>query len=222
MNKNRCLALAFCFLLLLSNLIFPCFANEINNEEADSVKSKLERHFVFESIPMNLEELEKSSNRIFGGICTSKEEIESDPATGGLPVIKYTFKIIDGIKGVKGKNEITFRQWKPTVRTGGYETGKKYVLFLYPDSKRKLTSTIGVDGQGLFEIQKKGIIRKSEVVTNKLKNRGLSRNLKSQKKINIEQDKSLDEYIDRCSQLGIPINYKEFIKAVRYLTEKNN
>ena len=185
-------------------------ANEIP-EGTESEKPKLERHFVFDSIQMNLEELEKSSGRIFGGICTSKEEIENDPETGGLPTVKYTFKITDSVKGVPGKKQITFRQWSATTRSTGYEIGKKYVLFLYPNSSRNLTSTIGADGQGLFEVEKRGIIRRSEIVSNKLKNHGLSRNLKSQKKINIEQDKSLNDYIDRCSELGIPISYNQFI-----------
>jgi hypothetical protein len=212
----------FLALLILFNFsTWPSCSNEIA-EESESEKPKLERHFVFDSIPMNLEEIEKRADRIFGGVCTGKEEIESDSVTGGLPTIKYTFKITDSIKGVKGKKEITFRQWSATVRSAGFETGKKYVLFLYPDSSRNLTSTVGVDGQGLFEVEKRGIIRRSEIVSNKLKNHGLSRNLKSQKKINIEQDKSLNDYIERCSELGIPISYKQFIKAVRYLAEKNN
>ena len=212
------------FLVLLisfNGLTSSSFGNEIT-EETESEKLKIERHFVFESTPMNLQELEKSSDRIFAGICTSKEEIENDSEAGGLPTVKYTFKITDGVKGVAGKKEITFRQWSATIRSAGFEVDKKYVLFLYPDSNRNLTSTIGVDGQGLFEVGKRGIIKRNEIVSNKLKNHGLSRNLKSQKKINIEQDKSLNDYIDRCSELGIPIGYKQFVKAVRYLAEKNN
>ena len=107
------------------------------------------------------------------------------------------------------------------MRSIGYEIGKKYVLFLYPNSERGLTSTVGIE-QGYFEIEKKGLIRTSEVVSNKLHNRGLNRNLKSQKAINIENSNYVNDYIQYCSENGIPMKYKEFIHAVKYLVEKNN
>ena len=192
------------------------FANEIVNAEEDT--PKLERHFVFDAIPLNLEEIEDLSDRIFAGICIDAEEIENDPEAN-LPVVKYTFKITEGIKGVQDKEQITFKQWQPTTRTNGYEVGKKYVLFLYPESERHLTSAVGID-QGYFQVEKTGFIRRKEVVKNKLNNKGLNRNLKTQKKIAIANDEFVNEYVDRCSELGIPMRYKEFIKAVKYLVEK--
>ena len=211
---------SFSFLaFLLSCFIFCfsfCFASEL--EEAKITKPKLERHFVFDTIPMNLEEIIETSGRIFAGRCTKVEEIENDTESN-LPVIKYTFKITEGIKGIGKKEEIVFKQWQPTVRESNYETGKKYVLFLYPESKRGLTSPVGLS-QGLFQVEEKGLIRKKEVVRNKVSNRGLSRNLQTQKRISIENDKFINDYIHRCSELGIPMRYKEFVKAVKYLMEK--
>ena len=194
-----------------------CFGGE--PRESENSKPKLERHFVFDAVPMNLEEIINFSGKIFSGICTSVEKIEDDPESH-LPVIKYTFKIIEGIKGVDDKEEITFKQWQPTTRSVGYEIGKKYLLFLYPESERGLTSTIGTDGQGYFEILEEGFILKREIVKNKLGNKGLNRNLKTQKRIKIENNKFVNDYVHRCSELGLSMRYKEFIEAVKYLVNK--
>lgn len=209
MNNNRiCLTVVILLSIFLVTTLTPANA-------------KIERHFVFDSAHMNLEEIIESSNRIFSGVCTSSEEIENDSESGGLPTVKYTFKTSDGIKGVKDQDEVIFKQWEPTTRANGYDcTGdKKYVLFLYPDSNRGLTSSVGVD-QGLFEVVKEGFIVKKEVVSNKLNNLGIAKNLKTQKTINFEGDEALDSYVHHCSEHGKPIRYKEFIKAVRYLVEK--
>lgn len=204
-----------CGLLSLLNCNFSVSSE---NTETKASKIKLERHFVFESVPMNLEEIVNSSDKIFSGKCISAEEIEHDPDSK-LPVLKYTFRVSEGIKGTNNKKEITFKQWLPTVRDGGYEVGKKYVLFLYAESERSLTSPVGLSHQGQFLIEKRGIIRRKEVVRNKLNNRGLNRNLKTQKTILISRDKFINDYIHRCSELGIPMRYKEFITAVKYLVE---
>ena len=190
-------------------------ANNLETNEA-SPTMKLERHFVFETIPKNLKEIIDDSNRIFTGKCIKAREIEDDPESK-LPVIKYTFKVTEGIRGVKTGGEITFKQWQPTINGANYEVGEKYVLFLYPDSSRGLTSPVGFS-QGQFSVEQKGIIRRKEVVTNKLKNIGLSRNLKTQKKINIA-NKYINDYVHHCSEVGAPMRYKEFIEAVKYLAE---
>ena len=215
-NKN---IVSFFLLLvfILSCNISKFVKAEENTEGAENSKPKLERHFVFDAIPMNLKEIVDAADRIFVGKCINVEEIEDD-SESKLPVIKYTMKITEGIRGVGNKETITFKQWQPTVRGASYDVGKKYILFLYPDSKRSLTSPVGFS-QGQFDVEKKGIIRRKEVVHNKLNNRGLNRNLKTQKKISIDNDKYINDYVHRYSELGIPMRYQEFIKAVRYLAE---
>lgn len=183
--------------------------------------STIERHFVFDTIPLNLEEIVSASDRIFTGRCISVEEIEKDKDSRNLPTIKFTFKVTEGIKGTGNKKEISFKQWKPTIRNANYQIGKKYVLFLFPDSKFGLTSPVGFL-QGQFEIEEKGIIFKKEVVKNKTSNKGLNRNLKTQKTIDITEDKYINDYLHRCSELGIPMRYKEFVKAVNYLVKREN
>lgn len=207
--------------LLTFAFCLNCFANTApeSEESNEPSKVKIERHFVFDTIPLNLEEIIEASKEgeIFSGKCIGVEELENDPVS----VVKYTFEVIEGIKGVKDNDVITFKQWKPTVRGAGYEIGKEYVLFLHPESDIGLTSPVGFE-QGRFEIEKKGFIRRYEVVKNGLSNHGLNRNLKTQKAISIESDKFINDYVHRCSEQGIPMRYKEFIKAVRSLAEKGN
>lgn len=220
MNKIRVAVFSiFIYLwVFISPCSLSCCASEIDQaEETKNTKLKIERHFVFDSIPMNLEEITNAADRIFAGRCIKVEEIEND-LESKLPVIKYTFKVTEGVKGVTDGEEVRFKQWKPTVREAGYEVGKKYVLFLYPNSKKGLTSPVGF--QGKFDVETTGIIRRKEVVKNNFNNKGLSRNLKTQKKVSIERDKFINDYIHRCSELGIPMRYKEFVKAVRYLVEE--
>ncbi len=194
-------------------LTFANYSANYSNNEPSSVK--IERHFVFDTIPMNLEEITHASDRIFSGKCLKAEETQDE---NNLPVVKYTFSVNENIKGVHDK-EITFKQWQPTARDGGYEVEKKYVLFLFPDSEKGLTSPVGFS-QGKFLVETTGIIRRQEVVSNKLGNLGLSRNLKTQKKISIDNNQYVNDYIHRCSELGIPMRYKEFIEAVKYLSGK--
>ena len=163
-NKNIVFVVSICLVLIA--FAFKCFsfANEVieTNE-----KPKIERHLVFETVPVNLEEIVKTAHKIFAGRCIEIERIEDDPKSK-LDVIKYTFKVTEPVKGLGNKQEkIIFKQWEPTVRGTGYEVGKKYVLFLYEESERGLTSPVGLS-QGLFDVQEKGIIKKKEVVRNRI------------------------------------------------------
>lgn len=209
--------LLFTLLVLISQS--SSFAKTDTSEITN--KPKIERHFVFDTIPLNLEEITNSAGLIFSGVCTDKEEIENDPESN-LPVYKYTFQVIEAIKGLDpSEKEVTFKQWKPTVKGAGYDIGEKYILFLYPKSNLGLTSPVGYL-QGQFEIETSGLLFRKEVVSNKVKNLGLSRNLRTQKKINIQDDEYLNYYLHKCSEGGIPMRYKEFVKIVRHLIEKES
>lgn len=207
----------FNYLLLISVIAFSQAGFAIEQKE-NYFKFKSGSHLVFDTVPLNLEEITNSANRVFTGVCTKIEEIEKDPVSK-LNVVKYTFRITENIKGTENKNKITFKQWKPTAKEAGYETGKKYVLFLYPDSNIGLTSPVGFL-QGKFLVEKIGKKRKFEFIRNKINNNGLSRNFRTKKRILIKSDQKLNKYIHECSELGKPIRYKDFIKAVRYFAEK--
>ena len=206
------------FIFSISLIAFCSLSTAIANEGAESSEVKFESHFVFDTLPLNLEEITFASDRIFTGICTGAEEIEDDPESK-LSVVQYTFKITEAIKGLQEKEEITFKQWKPTTDGASYEIGEKYILFLYPNSERGLTSPVGFL-QGQFEVEKKGLTRRSEVIKNKSSNIGLNRNLRTQKKVVINEDKYINDYVENCSELGIPMRYQEFVKAVRYLVKR--
>ena len=206
---NFCRNLLLVFVLIFIFIPFS-FAQTDRKIEAGN-------RFVFDSLPLNLEEITNSADRIFTGVCEKIEEIEKDPVSN-LTVIKYTFKITESVKGINS-DEITFNQWKPTTVDAGYVIGEKYVVFLYPNSRIGLTSPVGFM-QGKFLVEKKGENRGVEFVRNKINNTGLSKNLRTQKRISIKDDYQLNNYIHECSQAGKPIRYKDFIKAVRYLSNQ--
>ena len=214
-RKNIICLLVYLLLVTFAGSRF-CFANTF---EENNNKPKLERILVTETAPLNLEELTNAADRIFTGYCIKVEEIENDNESK-LPVIKYKFKIVETIKGAPNKKEIAFKQWKYSVREAPFQKGKKYVVFLHPGSERGLTSPVGFL-QGRFDIESRGLVKRNEFVRNKLGNRGLAKNLKTRKEINISNDKFINDYIYNCSENGAPIRYKEFVKAVRYLVSKN-
>ena len=198
--------------LVLLFIFAPISFSQNSNGQVESTS-----HFVFDSLPLNLDEITDSANRIFAGTCEKIEEIEKD-SVANLRVVRYTFKVTEGIIGVNS-DEITFTQWKPTTTDAGYVIGEKYVIFLYPNSRLGLTSPVGYM-QGKFFVEKKGSNRGVEVIKNKLNNIGLSKNLRTQKRISINTDKSLNDYIQECSEAGEPIRYKDFVNAVKSLSNK--
>ena len=178
--------------------------------------------FIADPIPLNLEQITLFADRVFAGIPIKREE-KLDPNTN-IPVIEYTFKITEVIKDsnkkIASKNKITFKQWKPITGDADFNSDKKYVIFLNPDSEIGFTSPVGL-WQGQFEVEEKKVNGvKTEFVKNRLSNRGLSRNLKTQKKIFIEDDKALNDYIFRASESGQPIKYREFVRSIKALEKK--
>ena len=178
--------------------------------------------FISDPIPLNLEQITQFADRVFTGTPVKREE-RLDLNTN-IPAIEYTFKITEIIKDsdkkINNKNQITFRQWKPISEDANFNSDKKYVVFLNPDSEIGFTSPVGL-WQGQFEVEEQKINGvKIEFVRNRLSNRGLSRNLKTQKKIFIEDDKALNDYILRTSESGKPIKYREFVKSIKALDKK--
>lgn len=208
------------FLILTFCLVFSLFTAFSSNASEVIEGPKIERHFVFDTIPLNLEEITDAAGLIFSGVCTNVESIENDPKSN-LPVYQYTFKVIDGIKGTNDKESITFKQWQSTAKEASYTIGEKYILFLYPESNLGLTSPVGFL-QGQFGVQTKGILFKREIVKNKISNKGLSRNLRTQKNVELTDDAYLNIYLHECSENAAPMRYKEFIKIVQHLVNKKS
>ena len=205
----------FFFVLLLGPLCLETNARIISTEDLHSGSSH--EHFVFDTVPINLEETTESADRIFTGVCTNIEVIKKDKRAK-VPVVRYTFEITESIRGVDKKNKITFKQWEPTARDAGYQIGEKYVLFLHPNSILGLTSPVGLL-QGQLNVEKDS--NNQESVINRVSNTGLTRNLRTQKTLYVESDYNyLYNQIEKSSEHGEQIGYKEFIQFVKYLTNK--
>ncbi len=103
--------------------------------------------------PLALDEMVAYSQRIFRGVCVSAEP---DGVISGLPVTRYTFRILEEVKGATGERTISFRQ----IGSAGesfeiprYRVDAEYVLFLYPESEIGLTSPVGLL-QGAFQVMR--------------------------------------------------------------------
>ncbi len=133
-------------------------------------------------LPLHWSQMTRQSGKIFVGLCTNTSE-ELDESN--LPVTYVRFQVSNGIKGTTSGDEILIKQFGtqgniiPSLREGesaivsmksmrlpggGFRTGGKYLLFLYPESSMGFTSAVG-GGQGQFEIKGNGSEVESLVVT---------------------------------------------------------
>lgn len=99
---------------------------------------------------VNVEEMVQLADRVFYGRCTSVvSEIDQ---RSGFPVERYTFEVLEGLKGVEGITTLEVRQVGGTMKIAGlprYQKGQRLVLFLHGDSAIGLTSPVGM-AQGVF------------------------------------------------------------------------
>lgn len=86
--------------------------------------------------------------------------VEEELHENGLPVLRYEFEVIRGIKGTTSGEILTFRQLRgPGPKGLGfaglpvYKEGQEVVLFLAGESRIGLTSPVGF-GQGVFSLEK--------------------------------------------------------------------
>ncbi len=101
----------------------------------------------------------QSSARIFRGRCVGAEPMAVRIPGGTVAATRYTFEIVEGLKGVGKAGEVSFVQvGEPASgpadlgRLAGlptYARGSEYVLFLLPESRRGLTSPAGA-AEGAF------------------------------------------------------------------------
>lgn len=101
----------------------------------------------------------QSSARIFRGRCVGAEALTVRIPGGSVAATRYTFEVLEGLKGVPGRRRTSFVQVGD--RAGGardlgrlaglptYAPGSEYVLFLLPESRRGLTSPAGA-AEGAF------------------------------------------------------------------------
>lgn len=204
----------FLYLLVLAILGLALSTTAMAQQKTVIIKNQ---RFIADPLPLNLEQLTDYADRIFTGVPLKREE-RLDSKTN-IPIVEYTFKITEVIKDsnkkISNSNKVTFRQWKPISGDVDFSPDKKYVIFLNPNSKIGFTSPVGL-WQGQFEVEEKVINgTKAQFVRNRLNNRGLARNLRTQKVISIDREKALNDYILRSSESGKPIKYKEFVKSIK-------
>ncbi|MBI4446376.1 MAG: hypothetical protein HY645_10755 [Acidobacteria bacterium] len=104
---------------------------------------------------VNLFEMVALAERVFWGRCVAVEN-QLEEGTS-FPIVRYTFEVLDGIKGVHTGETIVFKQASSGL--GGiaglpqYQKGKEVLLFLYSESDSGLTSPVGM-AQGAFRVTK--------------------------------------------------------------------
>lgn len=88
-------------------------------------------------------QLERAAGRIFVGTVT---RIERQPAIAGqtIETVRISFHVENAIRGAIPGAEITIREWIGLWSLGQrYRAGERLLLFLYPNSKLGLTSSVG-------------------------------------------------------------------------------
>lgn len=135
---------------------------------------------------VNLPQLMGSSTRIFRGECLSTKTLQDSAI--GLPVVEFTFRVKDGVRGVKTGETLVFRQVQskraglpgiPAVPT--YRKGDDMVLFLAGDSEFGLTSPVGL-GQGAFSLK---LTPRGLMAVNSVQNKNLTLDLEVSKAVSI-------------------------------------
>ncbi|RPI25830.1 MAG: hypothetical protein EHM61_13330 [Acidobacteria bacterium] len=119
-------------------------------------------------------ELVQRADRVFHGKCLTRE---SRGENASVPIVEYTFEVKKAIKGVAEGERVVFRQvdgsevGEPGIPgVPQYAVGQELVLFLKKESRRGLTSPVGL-GQGAFVVKKNG--RREAEVVNFVRNRNL-------------------------------------------------
>jgi len=97
----------------------------------------------------------RAAGMIFSGTVT---HIERRPARAGQSVetVAVTFHVESSLRGATPGREVTITQWIGLWSSGQrYRMGERVVLFLYPNSKLGLTSTVG-GSLGRFAVDRAG------------------------------------------------------------------
>lgn len=88
-----------------------------------------------------LRRLTQNSGYIFDGTVLSVERVEAD--AGSVDLVQITFRVEQGIRGVRNGQVVTIREWGGLWNSGQrYRSGERLLLFLYKPSKLGLTSPV--------------------------------------------------------------------------------
>lgn len=169
---------------------------------------------VFDTVPLNLEELTDMAEVVFSGTCIKSREIEASPKSK-FPAVEFTFLVDSGIRGVKDGETYSFKQWKATVGNEGYKVGESYVIFLHGKSKIGLTSPVGFY-QGQFRVSSEN---SRKFVSNRVNNIGLVENIKTKKRISLRNKALEKEFLEKIDQES-KLELNTFLNIVKDLAEE--
>lgn len=116
---------------------------------------------------LTLRQMTASAGYIFAGTVTA---VQRAPAhSNEVETIRITFRIDEGVRGVRTRQSLTIREWAGLWNAGErYQLGEQVVLMLYPPSKLGLTSPVG-GSLGRFALDLQGDvalpIRQNDAVT---------------------------------------------------------
>lgn len=101
---------------------------------------------------VNLEEMVNYSGRVFYGRCLSAQT--SQHPQMGISMKTYRFRVLEALKGVETGDIVEVRQVSGRTIPGipEYRKGQEILLFLHPDSRKGLTSPVGLE-QGIFRVE---------------------------------------------------------------------
>lgn len=91
----------------------------------------------------SLHQMAATAGYIFAGTVTAIERV---PAThpDEVETVRVTFRVDQGVRGVRSRQTLTIREWAGLWNTGErYRPGEHVVLMLYPPSRAGLTSPVG-------------------------------------------------------------------------------
>lgn len=208
------------FIFILFTLVF--ITQKSYSQEKNNIV-KVNKHFVFDTIPTDLEEQAKSADRILHGVVIGKK-FKKDPKSK-VNYYQVMIKVKEWIKPKKRQDKnITIKIWDATANSFSFNVGEEVVVAFHPNSKMGFTTPISV-GEGLYKIKRlqsntsDGGLIFEKVAVNRNNNLGLTSNIKSKKKISLK-DKDLLKRIEDLSRAGKPISCEDLKAAFRELANK--
>lgn len=197
-NSMHLLALLVIVSFTSSSFLNPALAGDA---------PKIERKFVFDSVQTDLKDQADAAGYIFHGVVTNVEtKTEND-----VEFNEVTFKVNKWIKGNTGSNTFVAKIWTATNTAFTFEEGEEDIVAFYPESDKGLTTPIGV-GDGKYRVSSEGFIFRKKVAINKLRNIGITKNLKTGERIPLT-DKNLLKRLEDSASEGNPVSCNDLISA---------
>jgi hypothetical protein len=92
---------------------------------------------------LTLHQLAKNAGYIFSGTVTAVERVRA-ARPDEVETIRVTFRVDEGVRGVRSRQSLTIREWAGLWTAGErYRVGEHVVLMLYRPSRAGLTSPVG-------------------------------------------------------------------------------